>query len=147
MRGYFVWQLFPLNRQETECQQWTESQPDEDSDTEEILCGIHVSITFIMFLWHTYLSKTTTEVFLQMWNSTKQPHFLWNFCRNLWEVLILQPPVALSCLDKVIVLMFVSAGELCHWPLPPPPAGHRHWVSQDAVFRLCSLCQVSVWIS
>uniref|UniRef100_A0A8C9X1I0 Poly(ADP-ribose) polymerase family member 6 n=1 Tax=Sander lucioperca TaxID=283035 RepID=A0A8C9X1I0_SANLU len=33
--------------QETECQQWTESQIDEDSDSEEILCGIHVSITLI----------------------------------------------------------------------------------------------------
>ncbi|XP_033491460.1 protein mono-ADP-ribosyltransferase PARP6 [Epinephelus lanceolatus] len=28
---------------ETECQQWTDSQTDEDSDTEEILCGIHES--------------------------------------------------------------------------------------------------------
>ncbi|XP_035858833.1 protein mono-ADP-ribosyltransferase PARP6-like isoform X2 [Sander lucioperca] len=28
---------------ETECQQWTESQIDEDSDSEEILCGIHES--------------------------------------------------------------------------------------------------------
>ncbi|XP_044212760.1 protein mono-ADP-ribosyltransferase PARP6-like [Thunnus albacares] len=28
---------------ETECQQWTESETDEDSDTEEILCGIHES--------------------------------------------------------------------------------------------------------
>ncbi|CAK6961580.1 protein mono-ADP-ribosyltransferase PARP6-like [Scomber scombrus] len=28
---------------ETECQQWTENQTDEDSDTEEILCEIHES--------------------------------------------------------------------------------------------------------
>ncbi|XP_059191625.1 protein mono-ADP-ribosyltransferase PARP6-like [Centropristis striata] len=28
---------------ETECQQWTDSQTDEDSDSEEILCGIHES--------------------------------------------------------------------------------------------------------
>uniref|UniRef100_A0A3B4WY46 Poly(ADP-ribose) polymerase family member 6 n=1 Tax=Seriola lalandi dorsalis TaxID=1841481 RepID=A0A3B4WY46_SERLL len=29
--------------QETECQHWTDSQSDEDSDTEEIPCGIHES--------------------------------------------------------------------------------------------------------
>ncbi|XP_045893726.1 protein mono-ADP-ribosyltransferase PARP6-like isoform X1 [Micropterus dolomieu] len=28
---------------ETECEQWAESQTDEDSDTEEVLCGIHES--------------------------------------------------------------------------------------------------------
>ncbi|XP_028440331.1 protein mono-ADP-ribosyltransferase PARP6 [Perca flavescens] len=32
-----------LLTRETECQQWTESQIDEDSDSEESLCGIHES--------------------------------------------------------------------------------------------------------
>ncbi|XP_073327924.1 protein mono-ADP-ribosyltransferase PARP6-like [Pagrus major] len=35
--------LFSLTRQETECEQWAESQTDEDSDTEEIMYGIHES--------------------------------------------------------------------------------------------------------
>uniref|UniRef100_A0A671WH75 Poly [ADP-ribose] polymerase n=1 Tax=Sparus aurata TaxID=8175 RepID=A0A671WH75_SPAAU len=36
-------QLFSLTRQETECEHWAGSQTDEDSDTEEIMYGIHES--------------------------------------------------------------------------------------------------------
>lgn len=59
--------------------------------------------------------------------------------------LIPQPHAVLSCLDhKVIVLAFVSAGELCHWPASPPSAGNRRGGSEDFVFRLCGLCQVNI---
>lgn len=51
--------------------------------------------------------------------------------------------MVLSCLDhKVSVLVFVSSGERCRWPVSPPPAGLWHRGSQDFVFRLCRLYQV-----
>ncbi|XP_018521812.1 protein mono-ADP-ribosyltransferase PARP6 [Lates calcarifer] len=48
-------------RMETECQQWTDDQTDEDSDTEEILCGIHESCATDLYHGHHPQLETDIE--------------------------------------------------------------------------------------
>lgn len=66
-RGSFDWQLLSLTRQETERQQWTGSQTDEDSDSDEILCGIAVS--FPSWWLECYFS-TILNQHLHTWGRT-----------------------------------------------------------------------------